>query len=290
MSTSAVLLAWSFQPAVTLGLLITAFLYVRGIRYSRRTGIGRRLAWWQIASFLSGLAIVFIALDSPVDTLSDQWFWMHMIQHELLTLLAAPLLLIGAPGWPMWRAFPASSRRASLGWVLRQRWPRRLWHAISSVILHPWVAWSIYVGMFTVWHIPALYDLALQVEPVHILEHLLFLGTALLFWAQVIPSHPMQPRLSPPMRVVYLGAAGMHSSLMGSLLMYSTGPFYPYYVAVASKAGAMSALVDQHLGGAAMDVPGTIIFFVAISVLLALWLQDDERAGAAQTSLHAVRH
>ncbi len=282
MTLQTLLQDWSFDPAVVGSVALSALLYWLGLRYSVRAGLIRRVRWWQVAAFVAGLLVLLITLDSPLDTLADNWLWAHMIQHDLLTMVVPPLLLLGAPAWPFWRAIPLRARRASLGWVLRQRWPRRLWHAIERYVLAPWPVWLFYVGTYSIWHIPALYDAALAQLPIHVLEHIMFLGTALLLWAQIIPSHPLQPRLSYPMRALYLCAVGMHANLIGSLFVFSVGPFYRHYALLARPAGTMSALVDQHLGGAAMDVPGTIIFFTAVSAVLWFWLRDDERAPVAR--------
>lgn len=273
---------WPFEPAVVGGVAASALLYWLGWRYSRRAGMTRHLRWWRAAAFYAGLLLVLVTLNSPLDTLADTWLWAHMVQHDLLTIVVPPLLLLGAPIWLFWRAVPLTARRASLGWVVRQRWPRRLWHVIEHYALAPLPVWLLYAVMYSVWHIPSLYDAALAQQSIHVLEHLAFLGTALLLWAQIIPSHPLQPRLSYPMRALYLCAVGMHANLIGSLFVFSVGPFYPHYALLPRPAGAMSALVDQHLAGAAMDVPGTIIFFVAVSAVLWLWLRDDERAPAAR--------
>jgi putative membrane protein len=282
MTLETLLQDWPFDPAVVGGVALSALLYWLGLRYAIRAGLSRRLHWWRVAAFFAGLLVLLTALDSPLDTLADRWLWVHMIQHDLLTMVVPPLLLLGAPAWLFWRAVPLSARRTSLSWVVRKRWPRRLWHVIEHYVLAPWPVWLLYVATYSIWHIPSLYDAALAQQSIHALEHITFLGTALLLWVQIIPSHPLQPRLSYPMRALYLCAVGMYANLIGSLFVFSVGPFYPYYALLPRPAGAMTALVDQHLAGAAMDVPGTIIFFVAVSAVLWLWLRDDERAPAAR--------
>ena len=283
MTLQTLLLEWPFDPTVVVGVALCALLYWLGLRYSIRAGLSRHLHWWQVAAFVAGLLVLLSALDSPLDTLADRWLWAHMLQHDLLTLVVPPLLLLGTPAWPLWRSIPLKARRTSLGWVLRQRWLCRLWDVVKRYALAPWPIWLLYVGAYSIWHIPVLYDAALEYQPIHALEHFTFLGTALLLWAQVIPSRPLQPRLSYPMRALYLCAVGMHANLIGSLFVFSVAPFYPHYALLARPTGTMTALVDQHLAGAAMDVPGTIIFFVAVSVVLWLWLRDDERVAAAST-------
>ena len=277
MSIQQVLTDWSFEPSVVVGVLLAAFLYWRGVLYSRPRGLARHWRWWQGVSFTAGLLVVFIALESVLDELADQLLWAHMVQHELLVIVAAPLLLLGAPVWPAWRGVPLPARRIALGWVVQQGWPRRIWHTISRWLTVPAVAWVLFNGVFAGWHIPALYDYALENQPVHVLEHMLFLAVALIFWAQVIPSRPMKPRMSYPQQAIYLGAAGLFSNVMGAVFTFSTAPMYPFYAALPRPAGSLALLADQHLAGAAMDVPGMIIFFIATLSIIGLWLQADER-------------
>lgn len=288
MSFSAILTGWQFEPTVAFALAISAFLYTRGALYSARRGLGRHLRWWRHLTFFGGLLAILIALESPLDSAADTLFWAHMVQHELLVLIAAPLLLLGAPAMPLWRGIPLVARRNSLRWVLRQRWPRQVWHVVSSVFKRPSVAWLLFNGVFAFWHLPALYDLALDRPPVHVAEHLCFLGTALLFWAQVIPSRPSRTVMSYPMQALYLGAAGIVSNVLGSVFIFSTAPIYAHYANLARPAGMISVLVDQHLGGSAMDAPSMTIFFVAISIVLGLWLQEEERKPDDQHSLVAT--
>lgn len=269
---------WSVQPTVTLGLGLVCLLYWRGLRYSRRRGIGRHYRAWQSAAFVGGVLTLFVALDSPVDYWSDIYLWVHMTQHELLTLVAAPLLVLSAPAWPLWRGVPLGWRRVSLRWLIRQRALRRYWHALSHALTRPVVAWVLFTGVFTVWHLPALYDYALAHEIVHVSEHMLFLGTALLFWAQVIPSQPLRVTLNYPKQMLYLGLAAIQANVLGSVFMFSTGVLYPHYAAFARSATDLTVLQDQHFAAAAMDLPGTFVFFIGIIALLGLWLQAEENA------------
>ncbi len=274
---------WAIEPVVALGIVIVGLLYGWGVRYERRTGSGRPPEWWRVLAFYAGLLTIFIALDSPLDGLADDWLWAHMIEHELLILVAAPLLLLGEPLWPVWRALPRGVRRTTLRGVLRLGWPRRLWQWVEGWLFAPATALVLFIVSFSVWHLSPLYDLAEANEGIHALQHWTFLATSLLLWAQVIPSRPLKPRLSYVGQIIYVVILGMYSNVVGSVFVFSTGPFYPYYVNLPRPSGAISPLVDQHLAGAAMDVPGTIVLFVACSLLLWLWLRDDEKAGQAES-------
>lgn len=181
---------WSFEPAVMLGIALVALLYGRGIRYSVRHGIARHVTRVRVVSFAAGLLAVVVALESPIDAWSDRYLWVHMLQHEILTMVAAPLLVLGSPALPVFRAIPLGARRRALRWGTQQARLHSLWWRVGRPLGSPAGAWVLFVGDFAFWHIPPLYDLTLERPPVHYLEHSLFLGTAILFWAQALPSPP----------------------------------------------------------------------------------------------------
>ena len=106
-----------------------------------------------VLAFYAGLLTIFVALDSPLDGLADQWLWAHMIEHELLILVAAPLLLLGEPLWPVWRALPRSVRRTTLRSVLRLGWPRRAWEWVESWLFSPVTALVLFIVTFSLWHL-----------------------------------------------------------------------------------------------------------------------------------------
>ncbi|HKW23479.1 MAG TPA: cytochrome c oxidase assembly protein, partial [Ktedonobacterales bacterium] len=146
----------------------------------------------------------------------------------------------------------------------------------------PRTVWFLFVGDFMVWHLPILYNAALRQQPIHDAEHLLFLGTALLFWSQMIPSHPLKPRMSYARQAIYVVAAGAIMQFVALVLVYSGQPVYQFYATAPRPAGALPLAVDQTTAGALMNLTGMIIFGTAFMVLTWFWLADDERhpAGA----------
>src|ERR1700682_4103375 len=175
-------LTWPIEPWVLLGVEVTAILYLWGSR-------GQGGVWgpsrWRAIAFWSGLATILLALDTPVETLARQLFWAHMTQHLLLIMVAAPLLVIGAPGIQIWRALPLSIRRP-LARIAVKHPSLRPVRRFFAVITGPVAAWLISSGNLWLWHLPPVYDLTLRNHAVHHLEHGLFLGLGILFWAQVI--------------------------------------------------------------------------------------------------------
>ncbi|MGE5335432.1 MAG: cytochrome c oxidase assembly protein [Nitrososphaerota archaeon] len=258
------------------GIILVAVLYWRGAWYEGRTGIGRRITALRAASFYTGLLVLLAAIASPLDVLADEGLAAHMVQHELLMLVVPPLLLLGTPLWPLWRALPLNWRRASLRWLMRRHWAKRTGEQLARMTRSAVIVWSIFIGVFLVWHIPALYDFALRDEAAHALEHSLFLLVALMFWAQVIPSFPLQPRLSFMRRAGYLFAAAMALHLFSILIGISVQPIYPYY------GTGPEIVANQSAGGAIMDVSGQIVFTTAILICVGLWLRDEDRRGQMQ--------
>lgn len=277
----AVLAAWSFDPAVIVGLIITSALYWLGLRYAKRRGIERRhLRPWRIAVFVAAMVVIFLTLNSPLDTWAESLVWAHMVQHELLTMVAAPLLLLSQPFMLLWRGVPLGARRSTLRWMSRSGVLRAL-EAVIDFLRKPIVSFVLYTGMFSVWHLPALYDAATQNDAIHAFEHICFLATAVLFWSQVIPSLPFKPRLGYPGQALFCGLAMLWGNVLGFAFVDTTTAFYPYYAALPRAADAISAVNDLHFAGGVMDVADTFIFISVVIIALALWLIDDERRQVA---------
>jgi hypothetical protein len=169
---------------------------------------------------------------------------------------------------------------------LRRRWPRRLWHHLTRALWTPAVAWLLFAGVFSLWHVPALYDLALEREEVHTLEHALFLATALIFWAQVIPSRPLHPRMSYPMQAIYLTTAALQSNVLGSVLVFSTGPLYAWYETEPRSASALPVLSDQHLARTDDGCLRDHSLLRRDRRVIGYWLREDERAQTSAAAGH----
>ena len=196
-----------------------------------------------------------------------------MLQHMLLTIVAAPLLILGAPVRPLLRGLPAAVRSG----VVRPLARNGLVRGAVHLARHPLVAVAIYVGGLYLWHWPTLYDAAVENDALHLLEHAHFFIGALLFWSVVIDPEPFKGTLPYAARIVYLLLAGAaQNTLLGGLLAFSSRVFYTHYSATAARLG-VDALTDQRIGGAVMWVPGDAIFLVAASGAFFLWLENEER-------------
>ncbi len=251
-------------------------------------GATRFISDKRIAAFLAGILSVFIALASALDDWSTWLLSAHMVQHLLLAFVAPPLLLLGAPFWPMWRALPLAARRSTLGWAIRRRWPRRIAADLGRALSHPVVAWLIFALTFTAWHIPAFYDAALATSPIHHAEHATLLVAGLLFWAQVIPSAPLATSLSYPLRGIFVGAIALLGNMLDTALMFSTRPLYAYYASHPLVSAALTPLEDQHIAGGVMEIFSATILFGAVMILLGLWLRADEARDLPTVSKRGV--
>jgi putative membrane protein len=215
-----------------------------------------------------------VSLASPVDAIALELFSVHMLQHMLLLVVAAPLLLLGAPVRPLLRGLPLGIRRSVVRAVARNTAFRMLVHWARR----PLIAAALYVVGLYAWHVPALYDAALDQPAVHIFEHLWFLGTALIFWSVVIDPVPFRATLPYPARIPFLLIVGAaQNTILGGLLAFSDRLLYAHYATTGAAYG-IAPLSDQRLGGAVMWVPGDLIFLAAASLAFYHWLQSEEQA------------
>ena len=261
-------LHWTFDAWVVALLGASAAFYALGAhRLWRRAGHGRGITLGQAARFAAGWLALCAALLSPIDALGAQLFSVHMVQHELLMVVAAPLLVLSRPleAWtwalkPPWRKALASIARIG---VLRA-----LWRACTE----PVGAWSLHAVALWAWHVPVLFEAALADEAVHIAQHSCFLVSALFFWWSVF-RHGAAKRGGASM--VSLFPTMMHTAALGALLTFAPTPWYAHY-AEASVFG-LSALEDQQLGGLVMWVPGGLAYLVAGLAIVAAWLAPATR-------------
>jgi putative membrane protein len=260
---------WSFDPPFVL-LVDLAILYWYG---NRRTSAAPRTAMLRLrrhCCFYAGLAVLAIALASPLERLSEQLFWAHMLQHILLLAVAPPLIVLARPWTRLWRSLPLGARQ-SLGRSFtsgRLIWLRRL----SAALGRPLPSFVLFCGVVLAWHVPVLFDATLSSQTLHALEHTLFFVMALMFWKQVIDSPPLHARLSELQRVVYLIGAMVVMWVLAVVLALAPHPLYGAYAQQTSRPGGISALADQQIAAGIMWVPGSITFVIVLFVYLHRWL------------------
>jgi cytochrome c oxidase assembly factor CtaG len=261
---------WTPEPAVLLALAVLATAYHRGLRRLWRSG-PRAVSGRQAVAFAAGLAAVAVALVSPLDTLAGALFAAHMAQHMLLIMIAAPLLVLGAPGLPLLLALPPAWRRRLVR-IGRHPLATAGWHLLSR----PVVAWAVHVGALWLWHLPGPYQTALASDLVHAAEHASFLGTAMLFWWVVLAADRRR-RLAPGFVALYLFAAALQGSALGALLVLAPAPLYPLQ-ALGSASLGIPALADQQVAGLIMWIPADLVYLGSAAALFMRWLLSLEGA------------
>jgi len=265
---------WSFDPPLVL-VADLAILYWLGNRRTVTPARKRIAQRWRSGCFYMSLVVLAIALASPIELLSAQLFWAHMIQHVLLIVVAAPLFVIAAPWIRLWRCLPLDSRR----WLARglshgqRTTPLR---AVSRTLGRPLPSFLDFSVVLLGWHDPALFNATLKSSTLHAFEHTLFFCTAVLFWKQTIPSAPLRTRLLAPQRVVFLVGGMIVSWVLAVVLALAPHPLYSYYAQLASRPGGISAMADQQLAAGIMWVPGSVTFLIVVFVYVHRWLMPPE--------------
>jgi putative membrane protein len=262
--------SWFEDPWALGAIGAAAWLYARGTgRVWGRAGKGRAIPRWRFRCYAGGIAVLFLALVSPLDAWGGALFSAHMVQHELLILGAAPLLVLGAPLIAFLWAIPRGWRRRLGRWAATPVL-RGLWTALT----HPVTAWTLHAAALWVWHAPPLYQATLTRADVHALQHLSFFLTALLFWWPLL--HPSRHRrLGHGLAVLYLFTTALHGSALGAFLSLSGRPWYPIY-AESAALWDLTPLEDQQLGGLIMWIPFGLLYTLAAIVLLGDWLRRQE--------------
>ena len=250
--------SWDWEPSVVIG----SVLLLGGYLWAVRLQIGR--STWL---FASGVAVMFLALVSPLDDLGDDYlFSAHMLQHILLDFLAPLLFVLGL-------SEPLAEKIVRWGPANRT----------ERVLRRPPVAWFLGIGTLWVWHLPVLYNATLTSENVHVFEHLTFLVTGTILWWPVF-TPLMERRLTPLASVAYLALAALANGLLGVIFTLASTPFYSGYAHPSDELGALGLIrdqwgldpiTDQKLGGAFMWVLGSIILLGAIVTALGRWYREE---------------
>jgi cytochrome c oxidase assembly factor CtaG len=269
---------WTLDPWVILPLALSAGLYgIGAARLWRRAGRGHGVKLWQMLCFASGWALLAVALVSPLHWLGERLFVAHMIEHEILMAVGAPLMMAAQPAATMLWAFPRSARRW-IGALVRSPAMIRTWrHAMN-----PAVATALHGVALWIWHVPVLYEMALRMPRVHWLQHLSFLLTALLFWRALFRKIPQEWGYG--VAVMCLLVTSLHSGLLGLVIALARHPLYPLQTNAALEWG-LTASDDQQLAGLVMWVPTGVIYAVAALALAALWIA---RSGRRERMAHVL--
>ena len=257
---------WTWDPLIAGLLLVSGLLYTAGLVRTRRTALVSR---WPPIAFAAGWLTLVAALLSPIHRLSSLLFSVHMTQHELLMLVAAPLMVMSRPMVVMLWALPRRARLRVGRWT-RTSAVHRSWHALTG----PFTVWVIHGAVLWAWHAPVLFEAALRNEAVHALQHTCFFLSAALFWWAL--TYGRYGRLGYGVAVVYVFTTALHTGLLGALMTFATRLWYPSYEG-RTAAWGLTALEDQQVGGLLMWVPGGVVFMLVGLALFGAWLGEVDR-------------
>jgi putative membrane protein len=261
---------WNLDPWLVASLALSAGLYVRGLRALwRAAGASRGVSAGEAACFLGGWLALVVALVSPIDAIAAELFWVHMVQHEVLMLVAAPLLVLARP-------------LAVWSWALPQGWVRALMRPARSTLLRrawaaltaPPAAWLLHAAALWLWHVPAFFNAAVASEGWHVAQHASFFATALVFWWACIGA--AAARRGSGAGVLYVFTTMVHTGALGALLGFSRTAWY----ANDAVGWGWTPLADQQLGGLIMWVPAGAVYLAVGLALFARWLGAARASGA----------
>ena len=257
--------SWTFDLSVIVGLISLTGLYGYLILLARRDGRwGIEINWQHVIFFGLGILTLFLALQSPLDKISDEGlFAAHMVQHMLLAIIAPAFLLFGTPG----------------------RWLRAIYDLPIigrglSLVTRPLVSLLAFNAVLWVWHLPSLYEGALRDENIHIIQHLMFIMVGVLLWLPVVHAVPPKHPMGYLNKIAYLFFNMISTSILSAIFSFAGTLIYSFY-GNAPLAFGLSSMDDQQMAGAIMWVPGGGIFLLAILITLAAWLRDEEHRGEA---------
>ena len=257
---------WEWDGFIVVPLALSAVLYVMGTRRLwRRAGWGRGIQTWQAASFAAGWLTLFGALCSPLHWLGEHLFTAHMIEHELLMAVAAPLLAVSRPLGALMHALPREMGRILTAGA-RSRTVRSIWRCL----INPTFATVLHAIALWLWHAPVLFDATVTNELLHRLQHVSFLFSALIFWWALI----RRPRADYGMGAIHVFATMVHMSLLGALLTLAPHLLYRAQTASAPEFGLMP-MQDQQLGGLVMWIPAGTIYAAIAMAMLFFWISPS---------------
>jgi putative membrane protein len=262
---------WYIEPTIAIGVFALAALYIyfTGPALAKRPDAAERpVTRRQRTAFLSGFAILFVALGPPLDDWSD-WFLLsaHMVQHLILMLIVPPLLLIGTPDWllrPIVTKFRPIER-------------------IGYYLTRPVISFVIVAAVTIVWHFPQLYDAALSSNAIHGMEHMMFIGASLLAWWSVNGNLREWPRLSEPLQAVFLFAQTLPMMIVGAFVTLADSVVYTSYAEQTVRLFGLDVMQDQQIGGLIMWVVSFGYIFAVASFIFFRWANRQDQADRAQT-------
>lgn len=267
-TAASILLGWTFEPLPTLGIAVALVIWWRLVRRVNTAHPANPVPRRRSVAFGLGMAAIAVALLSGIDAYDTTLFSVHMVQHVLLTFVAAPLIALSGPITLLLRAAPPDARRR---WILPVLHSRAL-----RVLAFPVVAWVVFAAVMWASHFSPLFDAALEDPLLHDLEHGLFLGTALLFWWPVAAVDPAPWRMPYPVRALYVFLQMPQNTFLAVVLLGATNVLYPHYATIARSWGP-TPLADQGTAAGIMWIAGDAVFLLAILAVIVAWMRAEAR-------------
>jgi cytochrome c oxidase assembly factor CtaG len=287
-SAATLLLGWTFPPLPTLAILVSVVWWAWATRRVNAAHPDNPVPRVRTLAFVAAMAALAFALLSGIERYDTTLFSVHMVQHLLLTMVAAPLIAIAAPITLILRLSAPDARRRVVLPVLHSRAVRFL--------AFPVIAWLAFAVVMWGAHFSPLFDLALENPLAHDLEHALFLGTALLFWWPVAAADPSPSRLAHPSRTLYTFLQMPQNTFLAVIILGATVPLYEHYASlqIPWPGWTMTALDDQRLAAGIMWVGGDLLFITAVAAVVWGWMRAEEADTAradrrADAELAAIR-
>lgn len=259
---------WDWDPTLLFFLLLL-LLYFRALSKFKKPVVKK----WQIGMFVTGVSINILALSPPIDPLSDQLFWVHMVQHMMISHIGVPFMLFGVPFFIVLRGMPVWFLKRVYRPILKSR----LLRLMNATIARPIPALIFFEVNYWFWHIPRYYNLALLNDYYHLLEHACFAVSSMLMWRNLVDPHPMKSPIPLPARILYLGFIMAANVALSAYLTFKEHVLYAYEgIPLPSWWERWGHLQDQRVGGLIMWVPGGIIMLVAMTVVFFVWAAREQ--------------
>ena len=257
---------WGGHPDALVALILLESAYLLGVGPLReRYGLADEVDPRKVATFTLGVLVIFVAVVSPIHVVAENYlFSVHMTQHVLITLIAPPFLVLGTPDW-------------LLRPLLRPGWAFKL----MKMLTNPVGAFLAFNLIFSIWHLPRLYEVSVTNHAVHFVEHALMVGTGVLMWWPLASPMPELPRVKPPVAMLYLFGLSLAQLIVFGALVFSTEPLYDFY-ANAPRISSITPLADQQIGAIIMKVGGGFLFLGLLVVIFFRWYNVEERKRLAE--------
>ena len=263
-------LAWEFEPDIVIGTLLACLIYAAGMK---RRGYGTRRHMLRHVSYFSGVASIFLALESPIDAFADQLFWVHQIQHLLLRMIGPMLIMLSAPQAFLVRGLPRALREGALAPLASAGIMRSLFGLLASAP----VITMLFVAALYVWQYPPIHDAAILNDGIHYTMHISMLAAGLLFFWRIFDPRPAPKGLAYGKRLMMLLMVMLTQIGLGAYLTLKTEVLYPAYE-IAGAMSSMKPLADEMIGGFIVWVPSSMMCLVAVIVVIHAWGKEETRA------------